>query len=67
MWAGIACAALLAACAAYAPPHPDTFSFAVLGDAPYNEREEVEFAAMIGRINREPLAFVLHVGDFKGG
>ena len=62
-----ALAVLLAGCAAYAPPHPEAFSFAVLGDAPYNEREEVEFSAMIGRINREALAFVLHVGDFKGG
>jgi hypothetical protein len=60
-------AALLAGCAAWPPPpHPDAFSFAVLGDTPYNEREERELAAMIGRINREPLAFVVHVGDFNG-
>ena len=58
---------LLAGCAAWQPPHPDAFSFAVLGDTPYNEAEERQFAAMIGRINREPLAFVVHVGDFKGG
>ena len=66
-WPGVALAVALSGCAALAPPHPETFSFAVLGDAPYNEREEVEFSAMIGRINREALAFVLHVGDFKGG
>src|SRR5688572_8057315 len=66
-WMAVVLAAALSGCAALAPPHPETFSFAVLGDAPYNEREEVEFSAMIGRINREALAFVLHVGDFKGG
>ena len=65
-WGAAALAALLAGCAALAPPHPETFSFAVLGDTPDNAREEAELEAMIGRINREPLAFVLHVGDFKG-
>ena len=64
-WAA-ALAALLSGCAALAPPDPEAFSFAVLGDTPYNAREEAELEAMIGRINREPLAFVLHVGDFKG-
>ena len=64
--AAAAAALLLSGCAALGPPHPETFSFAVLGDTPYNAREEVELEAMIGRINREPVAFVLHVGDFKG-
>ncbi len=57
---------LVAACATRVPD-PEAFSFAVLGDTPYNDAEEREFLAMIGRINREPLAFVVHVGDFKGG
>lgn len=58
--------ALLAACASATPP-PGSFSFAVLGDTPYNEAEEREFVAMMARIDREPVAFVVHVGDFKGG
>ena len=57
---------ILAACATRAP-HPEAFTFAVLGDTPYNDAEEREFLAMIDRINGEPLAFVLHIGDFKGG
>ena len=57
---------LVSACATRAPG-PAAFSFAVLGDTPYNDAEERQFLAMIGRINREPLAFVVHVGDFKGG
>jgi hypothetical protein len=64
--------ALLAAVVAAAgcatrPPHPEAFSFAVIGDAPYNAREELEFDAMLGRLGAEPLAFVVHVGDFKAG
>ncbi len=43
------------------------FSFAVVGDAPYNYQEEGEFTAMLERIGREDLAFVIHVGDFKSG
>lgn len=56
----------LAGCAAKAP-HPDSFSFALVGDAPYNAREETEFDAMIAALGVEPLAFVIHVGDFKAG
>ena len=41
------------------------FSFAALGDAPYTAEDEPRFVAMIAEINREPLAFVVHVGDFK--
>lgn len=60
-------AALAAAACATRPPHPEAFSFAVIGDAPYNAREELEFDAMLGRLGAEPLAFVVHVGDFKAG
>src|SRR4051812_41278661 len=61
----LALALLLSACAG-APTHPDAFVFGVLGDTPYTEREEHEFAGMIERMNREPLAFSIHVGDIKG-
>jgi hypothetical protein len=57
---------LLAQCAAQ-PPAPGTFSFAVLGDTPYNEREEAKFVEMMDAMNREALAFAVHVGDFKAG
>jgi hypothetical protein len=57
---------LLAACATR-PPHPDAFSFAVFGDAPYSDAEERPYLLMLEKMNREPLAFVVHVGDFKGG
>jgi len=56
----------LAGCAAKAP-HPEAFSFAVIGDAPYDAREERDFDAMLGAMGAEPLAFVIHVGDFKAG
>lgn len=37
-----------------------------MGDTPYNDAEEARFLQMMGKIDREPLAFVVHVGDFKG-
>lgn len=41
--------------------------FAVIGDIPYRAEDEVGFPRLIAAINREPLAFVVHVGDFKSG
>lgn len=41
------------------------FSFAAFGDVPYNAAEEPQLVAMIAEMNREPLAFAMHVGDFK--
>ena len=41
------------------------FSFAALGDTPYNTDEEEQFIAMLAELNRSELAFVVHVGDFK--
>lgn len=43
------------------------FAFAIVGDAPYNGLEEIEFARMLQDINQEHLAFVVHVGDIKSG
>jgi calcineurin-like phosphoesterase family protein len=63
---------LLAGCTAHIPPplpsafHP-RISFALIGDTPYNEGEAVALDAMIDRMNREELAFVIHVGDITGG
>jgi hypothetical protein len=64
--AALAAALLLAACAA-PPSAPDAFSFAVMGDAPYHAAEEVKFEEMLARVNAEDLAFVVHLGDTKGG
>ena len=65
----ILAAALLAIAAGCAmrPPHPETFTFAALGDTPYDAREEIDFDAMLGRISAEPHAFVVHVGDTMAG
>lgn len=41
------------------------YSFAALGDTPYNTDEEEQFVAMLAEINRSDVAFVIHVGDFK--
>lgn len=43
------------------------FTFAALGDTPYFDAEEAAFVEMIAEMNREPLAFAVHVGDFKSG
>jgi hypothetical protein len=41
------------------------FTFAALGDAPYNAEEESRYIGVIAELNRERLAFAVHVGDFK--
>ena len=41
------------------------FSFAVIGDTPYFPVEEQGFATLLGELDAEPLAFVVHVGDIK--
>ncbi|HET9404320.1 MAG TPA: hypothetical protein VFO57_07055 [Burkholderiales bacterium] len=41
------------------------FTFAAFGDTPYTQDEEARFPDLIAEMNREPLAFVVHVGDFK--
>ena len=46
---------------------PARFSFAIVGDAPYNAWEETRFAQMLEEINQENVAFVVHIGDIKSG
>jgi hypothetical protein len=46
---------------------PARFSFAIVGDAPYNALEEFLFTQELKEIDREDLAFVVHVGDIKSG
>ena len=46
---------------------PARFSFAVVGDAPYNALEEAGVAQMLQEISMENMGFVVHVGDIKSG
>lgn len=43
------------------------FEFALIGDLPYSPQQEVQFPNLMADINRSPLAFVVHDGDFKSG
>jgi hypothetical protein len=54
---------LLAACAQLAPLPQAEFAFGVLGDTPYSQAEVRKLDDLIGRINEQPLAFIVHVGD----
>ena len=47
--------------------HASGFEFAAIGDVPYGEADSLRFLRLRDRINAEDLAFVLHVGDIKGG
>jgi hypothetical protein len=40
-------------------------AFGAFGDIPYNRDEEPALPAIIAEMNREKLAFAIHVGDFK--
>jgi hypothetical protein len=42
-----------------------TFQFGAIGDTGYSKIAEEELSRMIGAMNREKLAFVVHVGDFE--
>ncbi len=57
---GLTLLVVLAGCAA---PAPVQLGFGVLGDAPYTGTEVEALDALIGRMNAQPLAFVVHVGD----
>jgi len=54
---------LLAGCAALGPLPEGQFAFGVLGDTPYSKAEVRKLDDLIGRINAQELAFVVHVGD----
>jgi len=64
----IVLALLLCGCASRAPgPGPGAFQFGLIGDQQYNAYQEKQFPHLLAAMNREPLAFVVHVGDFKAG
>lgn len=60
-------ALLLYACSAQAPIRSGGWNFAIMGDTPYDAREETLLTPMIGQMNNENLAFVVHVGDMING
>ena len=62
----------LAGCTGHIPPllplaASPRISFALIGDTPYNTVEAMALDAMIEQMNREELAFVIHVGDITSG
>ncbi len=66
----IALALLLCGCASRSTvpaPGPGSFQFGLIGDQQYNAYEEKQFPHLLAAMDREPLAFVVHVGDFKAG
>ena len=68
-YASVLAALLLSACASAPPPAPERgLTFALIGDMPYNAREAEAFDRLIDQMNADrAVAFVLHVGDIKGG
>lgn len=58
-------ALLLLACAL--PATAETWRFGLIGDTPYSERERIELPKMLTAIADNPVDFIVHVGDFKGG
>ncbi|HEV8482045.1 MAG TPA: metallophosphoesterase [Blastocatellia bacterium] len=45
------------------PNPPGTFSFAVLGDAPYQPWEDIQYRLVLQALNANDLSLVIHVGD----
>lgn len=47
---------------------PDSgFEFALMGDAPYNGLGAMAMRAMLRDMDEQALAFIVHIGDIKGG
>ena len=57
----------LAGCASLPPQGPIAYSFALMGDVPYSHAQANLLDDLIGQMNHEPLAFVVHVGDITSG
>jgi len=61
----LAAAIVFSAFAGIADAQSQKFQFAAIGDTAYSKRNQEEFDRMIAVMNRENLAFVVHVGDFE--
>lgn len=62
------CALLLAGCATVhggSGTPGSRFEFALIGDVPYDARQEKQFPNVMKEINAADLAFVVHDGDFQ--
>jgi hypothetical protein len=61
--------ALISGCALAAEKNEDQdgrFEFALIGDMPYDGKQEKEFVRLMQEVNAADLAFVVHAGDFWG-
>ena len=59
-------ASTLGGCVGTAPQTQGrTFSFGVVGDAPYTRQQEKDFPNVIAAMNQAELAFIVHIGDFQ--
>lgn len=65
--AGVAGAAAYGTPARDAPPADGGIVFVALGDTPYTARELEAFPSLVRAVNAAQPAFVVHVGDVKGG
>jgi hypothetical protein len=63
----LACGCATAQNVRAAPPSSKAFTFALMGDMPYWGFEEPLVREMIASIGREPVQFVVHIGDIKSG
>ena len=66
---GTLCIAFLLGCAGVestGQTGPDKFEFGLIGDQQYNRESIAKFPNLMEEVNRANLAFVVHVGDFKG-
>jgi len=61
-----ACLLMVAACAAQTRA-PGDVRFALMGDTPYSEGEVGRLDRLIDDLNRDDVAFVVHVGDITSG
>jgi hypothetical protein len=48
-------------------PSPQAFQIGLFGDTGYSSFEKQALPGLMAEMNREPLAFVVHDGDFKSG
>jgi hypothetical protein len=58
---------LLEGCVSVSPGPPEGLAFALLGDVPYSQPQANLLEGVIDEMNRERLAFVVHVGDITSG
>jgi hypothetical protein len=68
--AGGLCFALLGGCAGIegiGGSDDGRFEFALIGDQQYNKESQAKFPNIMNDLNQADLAFVVHIGDFKGG